>query len=158
MPWHVAPLAGLTVSVPGAPEAAPAPAPAEADHRDAPPAADRGQGAVTSTSSEQQQITDSSAAVPPIVETETLDVAVVEAGQSAVSDAELDNSHAKIEQDLFQPPHYDVEDAMSLHSAVFKLVLMGLPLVAALALIAIALWRQMQSGVHRFSPVIAHEI
>ena len=152
----MAPLAGLSVGAPEAPKAAPGTE--AANQEDVPSALDSSQGAVPSTSSEQQQITESSSEAPATGEAENMDVAVVDAAQSTVSDAQQDDSHAKIEQDMSQPPHYELEDAMSLQSAVSKLLLMGLPFVAALALIAFVLWRRMQSGVHRFSPVVAHEI
>ena len=63
-----------------------------------------------------------------------------------------------LDQDLSQPPQYEVEDAMSLQDAVSKVLFMGLPVAAAFALVAFTLWRSMNRNAHRFAPVASHEI
>ena len=79
-------------------------------------------------------------------------------GKDAVADG--DSMHVDMDQDLSQPPQYEVEDAMSLQDAVWRMFMLGGPFALAFAAIAVVLWRRMStlSPQFQFQPVSSHEV
>ena len=66
--------------------------------------------------------------------------------------------HVDMDQDLMQPPQYEVEDAMSLQDAVARMFMLGGPFALAFAAIALVLWRRMSTSGHQFQAIASHEI
>ena len=63
-----------------------------------------------------------------------------------------------MDQDLLQPPQYEVEDAMSLQDAVGRMFMLGGPFALAFAAIALVLWRRMSALGPQFQAVSSHEV
>ncbi len=66
--------------------------------------------------------------------------------------------HVDINQDLLQPPQYEVEDAMSLQDAVARMLMLGGPFALAFAAIALVLWRRMSTSGQQFQAISSHEV
>ena len=66
--------------------------------------------------------------------------------------------HVDINQDLSQPPQYEVEDAMSLADAIARMLMLGGPFALAFAAIALVLWHRMSAPGQQFQPVSSHEV
>ena len=69
-----------------------------------------------------------------------------------------DGMHVDINQDLLQPPQYEVEDAMSLQDAVARMLMLGGPFALVFAAIALILWRRMSMTGQPFQAISSHEI
>ena len=69
-----------------------------------------------------------------------------------------DGMHVDMNQDLLQPPQYEVEDAMSLQDAVARMLMLGGPLALGFAAIALVLWRRMSTAGQQFQAVSSHEV
>ncbi len=66
--------------------------------------------------------------------------------------------HVDMNQDLLQPPQYEVEDAMSLQDAVARMLMLGGPFALAFAAIALILWRRMSTSGQQFQAISSHEV